>query len=241
MVTTEGSDPPGNSAAEENLVRPPPRWVALMPGERRDVWRGAQVRLLAAAWTRAAHLEQDVVLDGIPLVDLVSGSNVEDDGTVVNHDRIAPDYSTNAYQSVDALLVATLAGTPPRRPPCTAWGRCTPPSRPTSTRRVRVRPARRHRLRPAADGDTLPTGSTTRRGATGARGRCCPTPCSTPRPRPRLRGPRTPHDAAAATRRHLGRRWRWQRSADGGRTSPPPSTPTSAARSTRRTWPPTSC
>ena len=114
MVTTEGVvTRPGNSAAEENswYALAPAVAVALMPAaERRDVWRGAQVRLLAAAWTRAAHLEQDVVLDGIPLVDLVSGSNVEDDGTVVNHDRIAPDYSTNAYQSVDALLVATLAG-----------------------------------------------------------------------------------------------------------------------------------
>ena len=104
---------PGNTAAEENAWQAlaPAVAVAMMPAaERRDAWRGAQVRLLAASWTRAEHLEQDIVLDGQRLVDLVPGWNVEADGSIVNHDRIAPDYSTNAYQNVDALLVATLAG-----------------------------------------------------------------------------------------------------------------------------------
>ena len=54
--------------------------------------------------------EQDVVLDGARLADLVTGYNVEADGSVINHDRIAPDYSTNAYQNIDAVLLATLAG-----------------------------------------------------------------------------------------------------------------------------------
>ncbi len=104
---------PGNSAAEENswYALAPAMAVAMMPAaERRDVWRAAQVRLLAASWTRPADLAQDSVVDGRPLTDLVSGSNVEDDGTVINHDRIAPDYSTNAYQNIDAVLLATLAG-----------------------------------------------------------------------------------------------------------------------------------
>ncbi len=104
---------PGNSASEENswYALAPAVAVAMMPAaERRDVWRSAQVRLLAASWTRAADLVEDPVVDGQPLTSLVSGSNVEDDGSVVNHDRIAPDYSTNAYQNVDAILVATLAG-----------------------------------------------------------------------------------------------------------------------------------
>ncbi len=104
---------PGNSAAEENswYALAPAMAVAMMPtAERRDVWRAAQVRLLAASWTRAADLAQDPVVDGQPLTNLVSGSNVEDDGTVVNHNRIAPDYSTNTYQNVDTILLATLAG-----------------------------------------------------------------------------------------------------------------------------------
>ncbi len=114
MVSADGVvTRPGNSASEENswYALAPAVAVAMMPAaERRDVWRAAQVRLLTASWTRAADLVQDPVVDGQPLTNLVSGSNVEDDGTVVNHGRIAPDYSTNAYQSVDAILLATLAG-----------------------------------------------------------------------------------------------------------------------------------
>ena len=104
---------PGNSASEENswTALAPAVAVAMMPAaERRDVWRAAQVRLLAASWNRAADYEQDVVLDGARLADLVTGYNVEADGSVINHDRIAPDYSTNAYQNIDAVLLATLAG-----------------------------------------------------------------------------------------------------------------------------------
>ena len=103
---------PGNSASEEDswYALAPAVAVAMMPtAERRDVWRAAQVRLLAASWTRAADLQANASLDGVRLSDLVTGYNVEPDGTVVNHDRIAPDYSTNAYQNVDAILVATLA------------------------------------------------------------------------------------------------------------------------------------
>ena len=114
MVTSAGAVVrAGNSGSEENswVALAPAVAVSMMPAaERRDAWRGAQVRLLAASWNRAPDLEQGVLLDGAPLAQLVAGYNVEDDGTVVNHDRIAPDYSTNAYQNVDAVLLATLAG-----------------------------------------------------------------------------------------------------------------------------------
>jgi hypothetical protein len=83
----------------------------MMPAaERRDAWRAAQVRLLANSFHRADHLTGDQVVDGVRLRDLLTGWNVLPDGTVVNHDRIAPDYSTNAYQNVDGVLVALLAG-----------------------------------------------------------------------------------------------------------------------------------
>jgi hypothetical protein len=114
MGTAVGSvTRPGNSASEEDswYALAPAVAVAMMPAaERRDVWRTAQVRLLAAAWTRSSDLRTGASLDGVPLATLVTGYNVEEDGTVINHGRIAPDYSTNAYQNVDAILVATLAG-----------------------------------------------------------------------------------------------------------------------------------
>ncbi|MBM6405641.1 hypothetical protein JQN72_15470 [Phycicoccus sp. CSK15P-2] len=104
---------PGNTGAEENS------WTALAPAvalamvptaEQRDEWRSAQVRLLAASWVQQQHLAANPVVDGVRLRDLVDGVNVEADGSVLNHDRIAPDYSTNLYQNVDALLLAGLSG-----------------------------------------------------------------------------------------------------------------------------------
>ena len=40
----------------------------------------------------------------------ITGSNVESDGTVINHNRIAPDYATCTYQNLDAAGLFTLAG-----------------------------------------------------------------------------------------------------------------------------------
>ncbi|WP_051750719.1 hypothetical protein [Phycicoccus jejuensis] len=105
---------PGNSGSEESswFALAPAVALAMLPtAERRDVWRAAQVRLLANSFSRRADLSSTATVDGIPLRSLLLGWNVEDDGSVVNHDRVAPDYATNAYQNVDAVLLARLAGT----------------------------------------------------------------------------------------------------------------------------------
>ena len=104
---------PGNSGSEENswFALAPAVAVAMMPAaERRDAWRSSQVRLLANSFSSQAHLTGGGSVDGVPLADLLTGWNVMPDGSVVNHARVAPDYSTNAYQNVDAVLVALLAG-----------------------------------------------------------------------------------------------------------------------------------
>ncbi len=104
---------PGNSGAEENswFALAPAVAVAMMPAaERREAWRSAEVRLLANSFSRADHLAGGGSVDGVPLADLLTGWNVQPDGSVINHARIAPDYSTNAYQNVDTVLVALLAG-----------------------------------------------------------------------------------------------------------------------------------
>ncbi len=104
---------PGNSGAEENswFSLAPAMAVSMMPAaERRDAWRSTQVRFLANSFSRAAHLTGGGSVDGVPLADLLTGWNVMPDGSVVNHDRVAPDYSTNAYQNVDSVLMALLAG-----------------------------------------------------------------------------------------------------------------------------------
>ena len=104
----------GNTAAEEDswvslplqlataTMRVHPHWAS---------WRHAEVQLLLASWARPQDVDDPTVVNGHPVSDWVDGSNVEPDGTVINHNRVAPDYSTNIYQNVDAVLVDALAGT----------------------------------------------------------------------------------------------------------------------------------
>ncbi|QIM20159.1 hypothetical protein G7075_01710 [Phycicoccus sp. HDW14] len=104
---------PGNSGAEENswFSLAPAVALAMLPtAERRDTWRATEVRFLANSFSRKADLTSTASVDGVPLRSLLVGWNVNADGSVVNHDRIAPDYSTNAYQNIDTVLLARLAG-----------------------------------------------------------------------------------------------------------------------------------
>jgi hypothetical protein len=116
MVAANGTVlSPGDTGGEEDswFALAPSLAVAMMPtAEHRDSWRAAEIRLLAAAWSRPGDADSSELVDGVPLSSLVHGSNVLPDGTVVNHNRVAPDYSTNVYQSIDAVQFATLAGQP---------------------------------------------------------------------------------------------------------------------------------
>ena len=114
---------PGNSAAEEDSWEALPLQLAtaMLPGDPRWVaWRHAQIALMLSAWARPQDVNTASVVNGAAVASWVSGSNVEPDGTVVNHDRIAPDYSTNLYQNLDEVLVDALAGIP--TPEAARWG-----------------------------------------------------------------------------------------------------------------------
>jgi hypothetical protein len=103
----------GNSAAEEDAWQALPLQLATatMPTHPHwAAWRHQQVVLMLSAWTRPQDVSDPTVVNGAPLTTWVNGSNVETNGAVVNHDRIAPDYSTNLYQNLDAVLVDALAG-----------------------------------------------------------------------------------------------------------------------------------
>jgi hypothetical protein len=104
---------PGDTAAEEDswYALAPALATAMVPAARQwSTWREQEEQMLVAAWARPADTTSTVSVDGRPLSDWLAGSNVEPDGTVVNHNRIAPDYSTTLYQSVDAAELALLAG-----------------------------------------------------------------------------------------------------------------------------------
>ena len=114
---------PGNTAAEENswTALPLELATATMPRHRNWVaWRHAQVRLMLASWGRPVDVASTQVVNGAPFTTWVDGSNVESNGLVVNHHRVAPDYATNVYQNVDAILVDALAGL--KTPAAARWG-----------------------------------------------------------------------------------------------------------------------
>lgn len=103
---------PGNSGAEEDswYALAPALAVAMMPAaEQRDVWRRQEQQLLVSAWSRPGDVSSSQLVDGVPLSTWLKGSNLAANGVVVNHSRIAPDYSTNGYQSIDTMVMATLA------------------------------------------------------------------------------------------------------------------------------------
>ncbi len=105
----------GDTAAEENSWQAMPLQIAtaLLPGHPHwRSWRHAQVQLELASWVRPQDVRSGAVVNGRPLSDWVDGSNVEADGTLVNHLRIAPDYMTTIYQSADAIVFDALAGVP---------------------------------------------------------------------------------------------------------------------------------
>jgi hypothetical protein len=104
---------PGDTGAEENswYALAPALANAMMPSApHRALWMQQQEQMQIAAWARPADVSSSQSVDGSPLSAWLNGSNVNADGSVVNHRRIAPDYSTSASQSVDTVVMAALAG-----------------------------------------------------------------------------------------------------------------------------------
>ena len=114
---------PGNSAAEEDSWQALPLQLATatLPGHPHwTAWRHAEVVLMLSSWARPQDVTDATVVNGAPVAAWVNGSNVEANGSVVNHGRIAPDYSTSLYQNIDGVLVDALAGLP--SPDAARWG-----------------------------------------------------------------------------------------------------------------------
>lgn len=110
---------PGDSGAEEDA------WYALAPELAQVMlpthphfaaWQQKTVQLLVAAWSAPQdESDPDIAttrVNGATLGQWLNGTNLEPDGSIVNHCRIAPDYTTNAYQNVDAALMFSLARKP---------------------------------------------------------------------------------------------------------------------------------
>jgi hypothetical protein len=106
---------PGDTGGEEDAwySLAPALALAMMPGSPQTaLWRYKEQQMLIAAWARPSDVTSSALVDGAPLSGWLQGTNVAESGVVANHNRIAPDYSTNLYQSVDTLFMAALAGQP---------------------------------------------------------------------------------------------------------------------------------
>jgi hypothetical protein len=84
--------------------------VMLPDNQNAGIWAKEIVQYALAAWARPLDVTSSTIINGAALSGWISGSNVEDNGVVRNHNRIASDYSTTTYQNLDAAALYILSG-----------------------------------------------------------------------------------------------------------------------------------
>lgn len=106
---------PGDTKAEENA------WnggvlqlaTAMMPNHPNfNVWHGKMIQLMISSFARPLDIKSNEVIDGKKLSSWLKGSNIDNDGTLVNRGRMHPDYMTTISLNVQALMTYALAGLP---------------------------------------------------------------------------------------------------------------------------------
>jgi hypothetical protein len=103
----------GDTKAEENA------WnssllqlaTAMMPKHPNwHKWMNKNIELMISSYARPSDLKNQTIFHGKKVADWLNGSNANEDGTVVNHNRIHPDYLISITQLFNAPLLYTLAG-----------------------------------------------------------------------------------------------------------------------------------
>lgn len=106
---------PGDTKAEENA------WnasllhltAAMMPEHpHRHAWTYKNLELKASSYAQPSDLGVDTLLHGRPLKDWLYGSNAYDDGVVINHGRVHPDYMAAIEHNLEGAIVSSLARQP---------------------------------------------------------------------------------------------------------------------------------
>ncbi len=110
----DGNDiSPGDSKSEENS------WnadllmlaVSMMPEHQNvDAWRTKAVELMLSAFSVPSDCTSDEVINGFVLGKTMNGYNMEENGMVINHSRVHPDYLSTVYQNVVVAVSCALAG-----------------------------------------------------------------------------------------------------------------------------------
>lgn len=106
---------PGDTKAEENA------WnadvlqlaVAMMPQHpHAGKWKRVCSELMVSAFSLKKDLQNSSIVDGKPVKEWLHGFNVRDDGAVINHHLIHPDYTVTVTLNARAFLTQPLAGEP---------------------------------------------------------------------------------------------------------------------------------
>ncbi|MDR2469419.1 MAG: hypothetical protein LBD27_02925 [Tannerella sp.] len=106
---------PGDTKAEENA------WnagilllaMAMMPEHPQfDAWKRVANELLLSSYALESDLRNDQTVDGKPVKDWLKGYNVRDDGAVVNHNLVHPDYTTAVTLKTRSYVIQPFAAQP---------------------------------------------------------------------------------------------------------------------------------
>lgn len=103
----------GDSKAEENAWNSMILQVAaaMMPRHpHAQRWRRVCSELMISSYARPQDRQLSTVLDGRPVKDWLKGYNVREDGAVINHDIVHPDYMACVKLKLRAYLTQSLAG-----------------------------------------------------------------------------------------------------------------------------------
>ena len=104
---------PGDTKAEENA------WnatvlqvaVAMMPHHPNvEKWKHICTELMISAFSLKSDLQNNKIVDGKPVRAWLNGFNVREDGAVINHNIIHPDYTLTIHINARSFLTQSLAG-----------------------------------------------------------------------------------------------------------------------------------
>jgi hypothetical protein len=103
---------PGDTKAEEN------GWnamilelaTAMIPNDAKyDAWMYKEQELMVSSYALPSDVQSSVIVNGRSVADWLYGSNANQDGTVVNHSIIHPDYMSTISEDSFAALTSSLA------------------------------------------------------------------------------------------------------------------------------------
>jgi hypothetical protein len=103
---------PGDTKAEENAwnAHLPVVAQAMMPDHpNAPQWRAKASELQVSAYSRQSDNTSNRVIDGKAVKDWLHGFNIYEDGVVVNHDRVHPDYMVADFARLTSIVTLTLA------------------------------------------------------------------------------------------------------------------------------------